>query len=1176
MNKQTYTSRKPKKNLIGLVKWFDSDKGFGVIGTPDKGEFFLHVNSFLNIPQNISKGTSIIFTKRNDQQKNRNAAENCRLVGELADWGTLLYYLEKPDIISIEVDARGRGMNGKPFHRKENQTFSLMYLSAEQFCINKSEVEIRNIVIDYFDNDLDSNHFVAYCEFVEKVLTKYFSKEISTNVINDVFSHFGKNLDESILFQVWKKKKFKFISYTEFDEYEIPETVLKTHISEISIHELRRIVNFSFGTTFCSIFIKEQFSNIKNLSSIELKNLYQFLEFENEDEREKLKSQLNNLYVQQITTELIEQATNFYTIKNNDDFNNYNKLLNLIPEELEEAEKNNIKNNFNEIAISKYSEDFLPELWLKGITEKISFESISIFFLAKGTENSNRILVLSKINLHQQFELLKIYSIENSFEEAFALIEGLAKKENTLDYYFHLSEVLFDTDFWKDKKCKELVDLFINYIDAECSNEQKYELFFKGFVKDIPQEIAFLNLHELDKEKCIKIFKSQPENKAFIKEILERKITDKNVYSLCWLYELAQDFLDDEDFNSFDKKVFESIKQSEYFKLWENNKAKILPQNHIEGLLADDFTQYYEIGKWIKDNAITQEEIVEFLFSCLDQQISVASRGVFYKQFNHIKYLLQINELYLERIKQFQNDFYNVILWFLDKEENLDFELLKGKFIYFVPDEQIRIIRKLFFLKASGKLDLTIEKLNELTRFDLDLYKTNLDFNPEIPVDVSTDVIIQALMSYKGKRQFLVESDLLSIVLKDLKRDRTRRFNLAHYFEDCSGRGVYEFDWKTNGEIKKVPFGENQFYYAITIPVGDVKRIYDRRGGYDSFIKNPYFYEHKEAVKLLPGRKWNEEHKHWEVPAQYEKEVLEFAKEHRFFLDFEGSNYANNTHLAKFKRDKKPNGVSFCEGRLANKPHEILKKDFWWCTGESCFSKCETIHSTEEWEKYTLLDFCEILSFNTDETNKRGEFISKGHYYQFVSLINRFNRLLDKLYCRDCNHILYPVKIGAFAAHAVVLFHCTNESCSNNDEIYLNHCLNGKCNNIIDSRDSKRCDNGLLICDSCGSCCSHNMLTRRLTNLESTGGYIHDNLRKCVNKKLGHLERGEYFCHKCKTKMTESSHDVFYCSNCDVKYDTTKYKIKRPHKHLVQIVTKNNDNDSNFPPGLIIDDELLF
>ncbi len=588
-----------------------------------------------------------------------------------------------------------------------------------------------------------------------------------------------------------------------------------------------------------------------------------------------------------------------------------------------------------------------------------------------------------------------------------------------------------------------------------------------------------------------------------------------------------------------------------------------MPKSHIEKLLEDDFNQYSQIERWIKDKVITQEEIGEFLFSYLQQQISIVNRREFYKQFSYIKYLVIINEHYSERIKHLKNDFYSIILWFLNIDEEFNFELLKGKFIYFSPDEQIGIIRKLFFLKVSGKFDLTIEKLEELKRFDLDLYNINLNFNTEIPIDLSTDVVIQALISYKEKQRFCVESELLKVVLEDLRLDKTRRFKLAHYFENCLGRLSPEFNWERNGEIFNKTFGETQFYYAITISAGEHKYIKDRRVDHDSFVCNPHFEELKEAVKLLPGRKWNKEYEHWGVPSRYGDQVIDFAKKYRFFLNFDGSVYENNTHLADFKRTFKqkkvfgeteipniPNGIQFCEGRLANKPDNLFKKEFWWCMGEPCFSKCETIHSTKEWDKYTLLDFCEILGFNTDETNNKGELIPKGYYYQFIGLINRFNRLLNKLYCRDCDHILHPMETSHFAAYTVVRFHCTNEKCLNNDIVYLNHCLNGKCNNIIDSRDSKKCVNGLFICDSCGSCCSHDMLNRRLNNLILTGGLIHENLKIAVDEKLGHLERGDYFCYKCGKDMKEEKVDIFYCPNCNVRYDTTRYKFKRLHKYL--------------------------
>ena len=1138
--------------LIGLVKWFDADKGFGVIGTPNGEEYFLHINSFISKTEKILKGTPIAFTLKTDKAKKRNSADNSRLVGIAEDWRTILSYLGKSDSVQIEVEITGRSRFGNKYHRKEIQSFSLVGISLKYFFKDKKEEEISNLIIEYFDNDLDPKHFITYCELIEDRLQRHFSSDIASNILNRIFSHFGKNLNEELLFIVWKHKKFKFISYNEMDDYEISENILKANILEIGKTELNRILKFSFGSEFCSYYVNYKFNNIGNLTSTEIKELYQFVEFETESIQEKRKRQLDSFYVQKIETELIEKANQLDNIRNNDDFKNYNHLLQLIPNNFTDVDKIKVTEAIHNIIAQKCSDEYKVELWLKGIIKEVSFEFVTKYFFDKDTQTEKRISILIKLDADKQFELLKNYSDESNFEKAFELLKGLLKKENSFSYYFELSDVLYDYEFWKDKKGSRLIELFTNYVVAKSNDKQKYELFLKGYVKNIPLNIVKQKVYQLENEDCKKIFKSIPENKTFIRDILTEKVALQNTDSLSWIYEFAIEYLDQENFNSFDSNAFNTIEQSQYFKLWEKGKAKIFPKNQIDKILQDKFENYAQLKKWIENNATTKDEITGYLFSYLEIKELVTDRIVFYKQLNHIKYLLQLDESYLAKIKQIQNDFYTVILWVLEKDNTVNFELLKQKFIYFAPDEQVRIVRKLFYLKSSSQLDLTVEKLNELTRFDLDLYKTNLDFNNDILIDISTDVVIKALLSYQQNKRFFVESELLTVILNDLNLDKTRRFSLSNYFENCLGRQTAKFDWSREGEISKVKFGNNQFYFAISFSTGETRWVNNRWRGREVYSPNPNFERLKEAVKKIPGAKWNSDEKHWGIPSQYETEVLKFAKDYRFFLDFEGSNYANNIHLAEFKREDVPNGISFCEGRLANKPHEMFKKEFWWCGGKPCFSKCETIHKIEEWEKYTLLDFCEILGLNTDETNKMGDYIPKGHFYQFISLINRFNRLLEKLYCHDCNHILYPSDFGTghFAAHTVVRFQCRNDNCSNNDEIYLNHCLNGQCNCIIDSRVSKRCDNGLFICDNCGSCCSHNMLERRLSNLKLTGGYIHDNLVKCVNEKLGHLERGEYFCYKCRSEMAEISNDIFQCLVCNVEYDTTKFNFKRPHIYL--------------------------
>ena len=90
------------------------------------------------------------------------------------------------------------------------------------------------------------------------------------------------------------------------------------------------------------------------------------------------------------------------------------------------------------------------------------------------------------------------------------------------------------------------------------------------------------------------------------------------------------------------------------------------------------------------------------------------------------------------------------------------------------------------------------------------------------------------------------------------------------------------------------------------------------------------------------------------------------------------------------------------------------------------------------------------------------------------------------------------------------------------------------------------------------------MLERRLSNLKLNGGFIPSNLVQCVSNKLGHLERGEYFCFKCSSKMIEVRNDVFKCINCEVEYDCTIFNFKRPHRNLEKTGAKSNNSGKYF------------
>lgn len=121
---------------------------------------------------------------------------------------------------------------------------------------------------------------------------------------------------------------------------------------------------------------------------------------------------------------------------------------------------------------------------------------------------------------------------------------------------------------------------------------------------------------------------------------------------------------------------------------------------------------------------------------------------------------------------------------------------------------------------------------------------------------------------------------------------------------------------------------------------------------------------------------------------------------------------------------------------------------------------------------------------------------------KLAGYINRLKELFHRLHCRTCHTILRPkleyardralvfdTYTGKFeekniqAAYRITTFECGNEKCEEHGNgIYVTHCLNFKCHEYIDSRDSQlKCDNDRYICISCRSCCEEHDKNKALT-----------------------------------------------------------------------------------------------
>jgi cold shock CspA family protein len=229
-----------------------------------------------------------------------------------------------------------------------------------------------------------------------------------------------------------------------------------------------------------------------------------------------------------------------------------------------------------------------------------------------------------------------------------------------------------------------------------------------------------------------------------------------------------------------------------------------------------------------------------------------------------------------------------------------------------------------------------------------------------------------------------------------------------------------------------------------------------------------------------------------------------------------------------------PRHIQFCEGVLFE--GDGLDRDYkhrcWWCRRYRCYAANQDAYLAGQYEQLTLASFLTILDIQFD----------REAYFDFLGLLNKINLFLKHLSCRSCGYMLKPAKEGYFSFYRISNFVCSNPACTHKENVYLNHCLSGRrtaiksrCYNVIDSRDTKRCNYsrhgprddfeqyGPYICNECGSCCSQVSFVRKKADLVARNWRMQPGLEWKIAHSVGHLERGEIFCYKCGTEMVDNS-----------------------------------------------------
>ena len=258
----------------------------------------------------------------------------------------------------------------------------------------------------------------------------------------------------------------------------------------------------------------------------------------------------------------------------------------------------------------------------------------------------------------------------------------------------------------------------------------------------------------------------------------------------------------------------------------------------------------------------------------------------------------------------------------------------------------------------------------------------------------------------------------------------------------------------------------------------------------------------------------------------------------------------NPNDSLKVERNKVPRGIKFCEGRLfTNKKGEPVlepknKKPFWTCHNHNCVQNCVNETLPQNWQDYSLLH-CLIIS---------GKPYVLQQYQILLGTLNRINAHLEHMKCRTCGSVLHPTNSSHFAFHRVTRFTCRKDTCEFEDEVYISHCLNRACSDVVDSRDCAKCKPdghsqercGWYICRYCLACCSTIKIKKRVEIYQ--------------NRQMN------YFCH---TKGHDILEDVC-CPDCGTVFategeeDSTKIAIawfeeRKNKSHVIYKYGRRND-----------------
>lgn len=505
---------------------------------------------------------------------------------------------------------------------------------------------------------------------------------------------------------------------------------------------------------------------------------------------------------------------------------------------------------------------------------------------------------------------------------------------------------------------------------------------------------------------------------------------------------------------------------------------------------------------------------------------SITMFGHFIFLLNSITNITKQKHPLLQQLTASKNELLQLILWANNIIPTIPTIEIIDKYFYYIPQKfRIRIIQKLFYEHKQGNINLDTNILESIIYSKRKLlYNYQIALNQPPKKSIYLELLLDSLNNYQKNETFLSLNNVLDTAIQNASVNNPNiEIEPASLFKICDG-GL-RISSRFTGFVQMFP---NRNFAQFELD----------KNAYIQDIKDKEEAQARVVELLNQYAQYNKEQNTWNVPA-YNKEAINYLTKILHIRDISKCEHTSNTYLVDYKEinkdmlsksyvNRKPIGYQdICHPDLSPTPNHILNKGFLWCSGSPCFRSSIYLHN-DNWRAYKLIDFLSIMGYDITYQTECG-LIGNSAYNKFADTMLKAKRIFDRLKCEKCGHILFPNrKSNNIYANDYTYFCCENESCTEyKQEIYLTHCHSCR-TGIIDSRETRKCPNGIYICPSCLACCSNDYFNKIAQRYSLASQTLPTRLKDLLGK--GHKEKKIKYCPKCGK---EFSFILYKCPNCN-------------------------------------------